>query len=922
MKQLNVRVGGAVLFAFCTLSSLSAATLYVSPDGDDAADGSWRHPLASLEGARDRVRGLRKTDAGNREAVTVLFADGEYRLGHPAVFEPRDSGTDDAPVVYRAKKWAKPVFFGGRRLPPFEAGADGVWRTHVEPDFRFEQLYVNGRRATRARSPNGFYYYMQAPAPYGIDPVTGQAADLSRRAFIASPADVAPLAALDPAALSNVVITVYHSWESSLARVQAVDPQTGRVVVTGSSPWPFFYWNRYLPRYHIENFKAALDAPGEWFLDADGTLSYLPLPDEKPGKTVAVAPVADAFLRVSGDALKDQWVSNVCFEGLTFAYAAYRLPANGQGDGQAAVSQPATVELDGARGICFRDCTFAHTGTHGVWFRKGCRDDALVHCRLYDLGGGAVRVGDSRWSPDELPDKLTGRITVDNTILHAGGRVFHGATGVWIGHASDVRVTHNDIGDFFYTGISMGWTWGYRETATHRNTLAFNHIHHIGWGVLSDMGGIYTLGRSDGTCISNNVIHDVYSYDYTGRGGWGLYTDEGSAEMVFENNLVYHTKTGSVHQHYGQDNLFRNNIFALSMNGQVQRSRIEDHTAFFFTNNIVYWDNDSAAFWRGCPASSPATDVVVNVNTYWNPNGIATNAFNGGSWEAWRAGGQDAASQIADPLFRNPANGDFRLRSGSPAVRLGFVPFDASQAGVYGSRAWRRLASAERYADVTFAPEPERYVVRRLDETFDALPLKAPFPNVSLHTEKKGDGIFVTDEAALSGRQSLKVQDAPDLKYGYDPHFFFSCALTGSIVENRFAVRMQPGAAFFTEWRDYPDEGGNGYAVGPSLVFRDGKVFARTLEKQADGACRGAERLVAELPADTWARVSVSADVGRGTGLWSVRVTRPGAPEIVCDGLRFDAGAFQRAEWLGFCSTAQKSVAFYLDDFFFGEKKK
>jgi len=906
---------------FFSAEGTLAVTVYVSPSGNDASLGSGKEPLATFEGARNRVRQIRTAGALSG-AVVVEFADGEYRLEHPVVFEPADSGTAATPVVYTAAKGAKPVFSGGQRLPPFEVGSDGVWHVRVDKAFRFEQLYVNGQRATRARSPNAFYSYMQAPAPYGFDPLTGQAADLSHRAFIAAPADFAPLVGKSREELSDIVVTVYHSWEVSHARLQAVDPDTGRVVVTASSPWPFFSWGSYLPRYHVENFKEALDAPGEWYLARDGVLSYLPLPGEKPNKTEAVAPVTEAFLQVKGDALKGQWISHLTFSGLSFAYAAYRLPERGQGDGQAAVTQPASVELDGARQVVFRDCVFAHTGAHGFWLRKGCRECAVERCDMHDLGGGAVRIGDSKWSLGELPDKLTGKIVIDNNILHAGGRFFRGATGVWIGHASDVQVTHNDIADFFYTGISMGWTWGYSETVTHRNTLAFNHIHHLGWGVLSDMGGIYTLGRSDGTAISNNVIHDVYSYDYSGRGGWGLYTDEGSAQMVFENNLIYHTKTGNIHQHYGQENVFRNNILAFSMEGQIQRSRIEEHTAFFFTNNIVYWDNASAAFWRGHPGSSTVKDVAVDGNTYWNPQGVASNAFNGGTWEMWQAQGEDVHSRIADPLFLDADKGDFRLKSSSPAVRAGFRPIDVSLSGVYGTRAWRKLAQAETYPAVTFAPVPERYVVRRISENFDALPLKAPFPNVTTHVEKKGDSVSVTDEAAFSGRQSLKVQDAPGLAQFYNPHFTFSCAFTNAVVENRFAVRMQAGAEFFTEWRDYPADGGNGYVTGPCLVFSDGRVLARTRVKKPDGSFLSTERVIAEVPADTWAQVTVTAGVGsRATGQWSVKVARAGQPEVEVSDLYLSNPAWQAMEWLGFCSTAKSSVAYYLDDFIFGEKR-
>ncbi len=911
---------GIVVLAAC---QVCAGTLYVAPGGNDAGPGDRKQPLATLQGARDRVRQMRAR-AAVKEPVTVVFSDGEYELTEPVVFGPEDSGTADAPVNYVAAEGAKPVFFGGKRLPLFEAGADGVWHTRVAPSLRFEQLYINGRRATRARSPNQFYYYMQAPVPFGFDPLTGKAADLSRRAFIADKADIAPLAGKSRDELSNVVVRVFHSWEVSQSRVQAVEPESGRVVVTPSSPWTFFYWGSYLPRYRLENFREALDEAGEWYLDKDGLLSYLPLPGESIKKTTPVAPVATAFLQFKGDALADKWIAHLTFQGLTFSYAAYFLPDRGQGDGQAAVSQPAAVELDGVRQVAFRDCVFSHTGPHGVWFRKGCRESALEHCHVYDVGGGAVRIGDSKWSKEELPDKLTGRIVIDNNILQEGGRVFPGATGVWIGHASDVRVTHNDIGDFFYTGISMGWTWGYRETVTHRNTLAFNHIHHIGWGVLSDMGGIYTLGRSDGTAITNNHIHDVFSYDYTGRGGWGLYTDEGSAQMVYENNLIHHTKTGNIHQHYGQENVFRNNILAFSLNGQIQRSRIEAHTAFILTNNIVYWDNDSAAFWRGqAGAVGTVTDVVVNANTYWNPNGIASNAFNCGSWEAWREAGMDTQSRIADPLFRNAAKGDYRLKSSSPALKAGFRPFDYTQAGVYGSRAWRKLASRKSYPEVRFAPQPERYVVRRVDEDFEGLPLNAPFPSVTTHVEKKGDGIAVSAETAFSGKQSLKVQDAPGLTYAYNPHFTFSCAFTNAVVENRFAVRLSVGAEFFTEWRDYPEGGGNGYVTGPCLTFRDGKIVARTRLQSPDGKLKAGERLVVELPVDTWAQVTVNTVVGpRATGRWSVKVAREGQPEVVVSDLLFASDAFQAMEWLGFCSTARDKVAYYLDDFKFGEMSK
>lgn len=146
-------------------------------------------------------------------------------------------------------------------------------------------------------------------------------------------------------------------------------------------------------------------------------------------------------------------------------------------------------------------------------------------------------------------------------------------------------------------------------------------------------------------------------------------------------NLVYRTKTGGFHQHYGRENRIAHNIFVEAQVQQLQRTRTEEHLSFTFEQNIVYWTGTSPLLgsnWRD-------DHFVLDRNVYWNPERPEIRFPGDLTLAQWRAQrGQDQGSVIADPLLTDPGADDFSLADGSPALELGFERWDHGQAGRRG----------------------------------------------------------------------------------------------------------------------------------------------------------------------------------------------------------------------------------------------
>ncbi len=662
------------------LANAQERTLYISPDGYDEWPGTEARPLKSLEGARDKIRELKESITFT-DTIRILVKPGQYRLMNSFVLKPEDSGTPSAPIVYEAIDGKNTAFSGGMEIKGFREIENGLWVAHVPEvnywNWTFDQLYVNGKRATRAKSPNTGYFHIKDIWENVWVQGNGRSPEKAQQVVVTKDEATKQLNSMNSNEIENVVMTAFHKWNITKRHIDKYENDTIYTSGQGMKPWNQWKENQ---RYILENYLGALDTPGEWFLDRDGTLYYQPFPDEQIATATVIAPVVEQLVRIEGNAAQGEFVHDVTFKNLNFEHVAYVLPKSGFEPYQAAITIDAAIELNGAKNIDFLNCQLSHTGGYGLWLNQGVSDCEVKHSYFHDLGAGGIRIGELAIRDED--NLQTHSNIIDNNIITSGGFEFAPGVGVLIGQSAYNQVMHNDIGDFRYTGVSVGWVWGYTPSPAKGNKIKYNHIHHIGWGVLSDMSGVYTLGISEGTEVSNNHIHHIYAYDY---GGWGLYTDEGSSHILMENNLVHHTKTGGFHQHYGRENILRNNIFAFSKMYQLQATRVEDHLSFSFTNNIVIY-NEGVLFqgpWE-------KMQVSLDRNLYWKTNGPIQ--FKGGDLASWRKNGYDKKSVIMDPLFKDPFHGDFTFGRLRAAKKIGFKPFDYSTYGVYGSEEWKEKA--------------------------------------------------------------------------------------------------------------------------------------------------------------------------------------------------------------------------------------
>jgi hypothetical protein len=567
----------------CGIAGGEPPDFVVAPNGSDRNPGSVAQPFASLGRARVGVREILRR--GPARDLTVLVREGTYTLTEPLVFDADDCHTGDHRVTYAAWPGEAPLFSGGRTLTNWTPAEGNRWTTQI-PDVAagqwfFDQLFVDGLRSTRARHPNAGFFRVESAGPD------------ERTSFGFRSGDLLPRHSLDGAEL-----VFLHDWSISRVAIGRVDHDHGNVTLAHpiGADAPFFRIAGFEPhpRYYVEDALDLVDAPGEWHLDRrKGVLTYQAGPNDNLSAATVVAPLLDRLLVVRGDARADRPARNLRFVGLTFAYAAAprfpggyagiqagfhqrRSPA-GLATGQARM--PAAVVFQSASGCSLERCRVLHVGGTAVSFEGQCLGNQVLGSEIADAGGNGTMIGEpSAESQNAAADNV-----VVNNRIHDCGKLFYGCVGVWVGITRGTTVAHNEIYDLPYSGVSVGWVWNPTPSPCRDNRIQFNHIHHV-MQVLSDGGGVYTLGRQPGTVLRANLVHDVPANAGRAESN-GFFIDEGSSELLIENNIIYGVARSPIRFHRASGNVVRKNVLVAPPGTPTFRFNSTDEKSITFEDN-------------------------------------------------------------------------------------------------------------------------------------------------------------------------------------------------------------------------------------------------------------------------------------------------------------------------------------------------
>ena len=568
------------LTAICILCShwLLAGEIWISPKGSDFNDGTRQSPKATLTSALRQAREWRRTEDNRIQGgITIYMEGGTYAFHEPVFIRPEDSGTKESPTIIRSVGDEKVILSGGISIKGWKKQGK-VWVADV-PAFNgrpldFRQLWVNGKKAVRARDVEDFEKMNRICSVDEKNEILYVPA-VSIRRLIDNKGNL-------KAKYAEMVL--HQMWCVANLRIRSVEVQGDSAAIRFHQPESRIQFEHPWPRpmvttdghnsaFYLTNARELQDVPGEWYHDIDARkVYYYPREGEKMQEAEVIVPAVETLVRVEGTL--DRPVRHIRFEKITFSYTTWMHPSekghvplqagmyltdgyridpkmqrnylNHPLDNQGWLGRPAAaVRVVAARQIDFERCRFEHLGSTGLDYEEAVQGGVVRGCLFRDIAGNGLLVGSFSPAAHEthLPYDPADRREVctqqqiNNCYFTEIGNEDWGCLAIAAGYVGDVNIEHNEISEVPYSGISLGWGWTQTVNCMRNNRVHANLIHHYAKHMY-DVAGIYTLGSQPKSYVTENCVHSIYKpgYVHDPNHWFYLYTDEGSSFITVRDN--------------------------------------------------------------------------------------------------------------------------------------------------------------------------------------------------------------------------------------------------------------------------------------------------------------------------------------------------------------------------------------------------
>ena len=568
------------LTAICILCShwLLAGEIWISPKGSDFNDGTRQSPKATLTSALRQAREWRRTEDNRIQGgITIYMEGGTYAFHEPVFIRPEDSGTKESPTTIRSVGDEKVILSGGISINGWKKQGK-VWVADV-PVFNgrpldFRQLWVNGKKAVRARDVEDFEKMNRICSVDEKNEILYVPA-VSIRRLIDNKGNL-------KAKYAEMVL--HQMWCVANLRIRSVEVQGDSAAIRFHQPesriqfehpWPrpMVTTNGHNSAFYLTNARELQDVPGEWYHDIDARkVYYYPREGEKMQEVEVIVPAVETLVRVEGTL--DRPVCHIRFEKITFSYTTWMRPSekghvplqagmyltdgyridpkmqrnylNHPLDNQGWLGRPAAaVRVVAAKQIDFERCRFEHLGSTGLGYEEAVQGGVVRGCLFRDIAGNGLLVGSFSPAAHEthLPYDPADRREVctqqhiNNCYFTEIGNEDWGCLAIAAGYVGDVNIEHNEISEVPYSGISLGWGWTQTVNCMRNNRVHANLIHHYAKHMY-DVAGIYTLGSQPKSYVTENCVHSIYKpgYVHDPNHWFYLYTDEGSSFITVRDN--------------------------------------------------------------------------------------------------------------------------------------------------------------------------------------------------------------------------------------------------------------------------------------------------------------------------------------------------------------------------------------------------